>query len=110
MQLPILSTPTLLPFFSAIATLVSSTPLSPRHHRDRPAYFLLAGDSTTAHDGGWGDGFLGEAVAYPATGHNYGKSGATTLSFRNEGIWVQMVQDINAYKQRYNVYVTIQVS
>jgi len=75
---------------------------------DRPAYFLLAGDSTTAPKGGWGDAFLSTTVAKGSSGHNYGHGGATTASFRAGGDWGNVVKDISTYKANYDVYVTIQ--
>lgn len=76
---------------------------------DRPVYFLLAGDSTTAPKGGWGDGFLSTTVAKGSAGRNYGHGGATTMSFRAGGDWANVVKDIGTYKDKYDVYVTIQV-
>jgi len=84
-----------------------ASPLTTR--ADRPAYFLLAGDSTTAPKGGWGDGFLGTTVAAGSSGHNYGHSGATTASFRAGGDWGNVIKDIGTYKEKYDVFVTIQV-
>ena len=55
---------------AALATPVSRGPPKP------PAFFL-AGDSTTAVDGGWGDGFVA-LLRHGATGQNKGHSGATT--------------------------------
>lgn len=76
----------------------------------KPIYWLLAGDSTTAPDGGWGDGFLSTTVASGSTGHNYGHSGATTASFRAGGDWGKIIKDIGTYKSKYDVYTTIQVN
>lgn len=74
-----------------------------------PVYWLLAGDSTTATDGGWGDAFLSTTVAPGSSGHNWGKSGATTKSFRDQGYWDQVLAGIKQNKDNYRVYVTIQV-
>jgi hypothetical protein len=79
-------------------------------HAGRPVYWLLAGDSTTAPNGGWGDGYLATTVAPGSSGHNYGHSGATTASFRAGGDWTKLVKDIGTYKDKYDVYVTIQVN
>ena len=75
----------------------------------KPIYWLLAGDSTTATNGGWGGAFLSTTVASGSSGHNYGHSGATTRSFRAGGDWASVTKDIGTYKEDYNVYVTIQV-
>jgi len=97
--------PTLL-FSAALATPI--TPPTPR--AAKPVYWLLAGDSTTAPKGGWGDAFLATTVAPGSSGHNYGHSGATTKSFRAGGDWGSVIKDIGTYKERYDVYATIQVS
>jgi hypothetical protein len=75
----------------------------------KPIYWLLAGDSTTASGGGWGDGFLSTTVASGSTGHNYGHSGATTASFRAGGDGGKVIKDIGTQKSSHDVYTTIQV-
>lgn len=98
-------------------TLISLLPLSlaapsslVRDAAIKPIYWLLAGDSTTATSGGWGDAFLSKTVAPGSSGKNYGHSGATTASFRAGGDWGRVINDISAHKQDYKVYVTIQVT
>jgi lysophospholipase L1-like esterase len=93
----------LIPFLLPVAF---ASPLSPR--ADKGVYWLLAGDSTTAPKGGWGDGYLATTVASGSSGHNYGHSGATTASFRAGGDWGKVTKDIGTYKSTYDVYVTIQ--
>lgn len=75
----------------------------------KPVHWLLAGDSTTAPNGGWGDAFLANTVAAGSSGHNYGHSGATTKSFRGGGDWTKVINDVQTYKKDNAVYVTIQV-
>lgn len=75
----------------------------------KPPAFFLAGDSTVAVDGGWGDGFL----TYPregAWGINFGHSGATTVSFKADGDWANLTSHVEESVAEYDVYVTIQVS
>ncbi|KAB2576366.1 putative gdsl-like lipase acylhydrolase protein [Lasiodiplodia theobromae] len=77
---------------------------------DLPAAFFLAGDSTTAPSGGWGDGFLTTTLANGAWGTNFAKSGATTVSFRNGGYWdstIEAVKNVTANGD-YTAWVTIQ--
>ena len=62
----------LLPFLGVYAS-----PTTARQD-DKPPLFLLAGDSTTAVAGGWGDGFLENTLAFPAAGINFGHSGRST--------------------------------
>lgn len=90
----------------ALLPFALASPLLPR--AEKPVYWLLAGDSTTAPKGGWGDAFLSTTVMAGSSGHNYGHSGATTASFRAGGDWGKVAEDIEAYKTKYNVYVTIQ--
>ncbi|KAF2265010.1 SGNH hydrolase [Lojkania enalia] len=92
--------------FLPLVAIASASPLRPQ--ADIPVYWLLAGDSTTAPNGGWGDGFLATTVASNSSGHNYGHSGATTASFRAGGDWGKVIQDVRTYKNKYNIYVTIQ--
>ena len=98
-----------LPFLVLLpCTLAFPTFLHPR--ADEPIYWLLAGDSTTAPGGGWGDAFLSTTVAPGSSGANYGHSGATTASFRAGGDWAQVLDEVARHKESYRVYVTIQVS
>ncbi|TEA18336.1 Rhamnogalacturonan acetylesterase RhgT [Colletotrichum sidae] len=94
---------------TAVAT-VSAIPFQPsalEPRQDKPPYFLLTGDSTVAVNGGWGDGFL-SFIEAPADGKNYGKSGATTVSFRAQGIWDTVIGEVEANKDDFSPIVTIQ--
>ncbi|KAJ8108136.1 hypothetical protein OPT61_g8383 [Boeremia exigua] len=95
---------TILGFVSAALAL----PAALQSRADEPVYWLLAGDSTTATNGGWGDAFLATTVAEGSSGKNYGHSGATTKSFRAGGDWDQVIGDVGTHKDDYRVYVTIQ--
>ncbi|KAG4442702.1 hypothetical protein IFR05_001809 [Cadophora sp. M221] len=80
----------------------------PTHQNPRKAAFFLAGDSTTAINGGWGNGFI-TTITTGSFGINYGKSGATTASFRAEGIWDTTLASVEkASKLGYCPFVTIQ--
>jgi len=70
-----------------------------------PAFFL-AGDSTTAVDGGWGDGFLA-ALIEPSWGVNIAKSGATTMSFEADGLWDKTITLVEENADMFDCYVTI---
>jgi lysophospholipase L1-like esterase len=72
-----------------------------------PPYFILTGDSTVAVDGGWGDGFLAY-LKNGASGINPAKSGATTVSFRDDGHWAAAINAMNQHKADYRPIVTIQ--
>lgn len=104
----------LFPFLLSVLPITLASSVQNRNQSGRPVYFLLAGDSTTAPDGGWGDGFLATTVAPGSSGHNYGHSGATTASFRAGGDWGKVVKDIKTYKVsklehlNHNTYQSIQ--
>ncbi|KAF3045070.1 hypothetical protein E8E12_007430 [Didymella heteroderae] len=83
-------------------------PAALQPYADGPVYWLLAGDSTTASGGGWGDAFLSTTVAPGSSGANYGHSGATTKSFRAGGDWDSVLSEASTHKDSYRVYVTIQ--
>lgn len=93
--------------------LIATCLPSPHHFSVfKPAYFLLAGDSTTATQstdgGGWGDGFLNFTLKRGSSGRNYGHNGATTKSFREGGDWGRLMNEAQTKTADYTVYVTIQ--
>lgn len=90
---------------------LSITSPTPKHKRDKPAAFFLAGDSTTAIQstggGGWGNGFLA-TLQSPAYGVNKGHNGATTVSFVKGGDWAAVLDLVKNATDAYDVFVTIQ--
>jgi hypothetical protein len=97
-----------IPYLSLLT--IMSTAASPAPvNSTSPVHWLLAGDSTTAPGGGWGDAFLSTTVAPGSSGANYGHSGATTASFRASGDWDRVLSAIAANRDAKRVYVTIQV-
>jgi lysophospholipase L1-like esterase len=92
--------------------LASSSTITGRAPKCKPAAFFLAGDSTTATQatsgGGWGDGFL-TTLTKGAVGRNYGHNGATTVSFVAGGDWVNVLSSVRNHTKDYEPYVTIQV-
>jgi hypothetical protein len=85
--------------------LVAGLPASTRSGK---VLFFLAGDSTTAVNGGWGDGLLANLIC-PASGLNVGKSGATTLSFVQGSYWKNVTDHVTETAASNDVYVTISV-
>ncbi|KAL4912654.1 SGNH hydrolase-type esterase domain-containing protein [Aspergillus aurantiobrunneus] len=75
--------------------------------RALPPAFFLAGDSTTAPDGGWGDAFVASLTG-GSTGTNFGDSGTTTGSFRSDGYWDDVLAAVESHSGEYTPYVTIQ--
>ncbi|KAL3456250.1 SGNH hydrolase-type esterase domain-containing protein [Aspergillus heterothallicus] len=79
----------------------------PCQTRDLPPAFFLAGDSTTAPNGGWGDAFVASLID-GSIGTNFGHSGATTSSFRSGGDWDELLAAVESHKDAYRPIVTIQ--
>lgn len=92
----------------ALAISAVALPVESIHEAVKPPAFFLAGDSTTAIGGGWGNGFLGTLVN-GAIGTNYGHSGATTVSFVSGGDWAKVLNAVKTNSAAYTPYVTIQV-
>lgn len=100
----------LLALLNIYLTIASS--LHRRTH-GRPAFFL-AGDSTTAAQsccgGGWGNGFL-STLQNGALGSNYGRNGATTVTYVEDGEWADVLESVSRYsKSGYIPFVTIAVN
>jgi lysophospholipase L1-like esterase len=75
--------------------------------RGPPPAFFLAGDSTTAPAGGWGDAFVA-SLTKGSTGINFGHSGATTSSFRAGGDWDEVISAVKNHTKTHRPFVTIQ--
>ncbi|CAJ2502100.1 Uu.00g049530.m01.CDS01 [Anthostomella pinea] len=90
---------------SALAARAAAPPGDEYCGSKTPAFFL-AGDSTTAYDGGWGDGFLAPLIS-PAWGVNIGQSGATTVSYIRGGNWSDITTHLRDNADEYECYVTI---
>jgi lysophospholipase L1-like esterase len=85
--------------------LALAAPLEER--KVKPPAFFIAGDSTTAIGGGWGDGFL-STLRNGATGVNRGHNGTTTASFVSLGDWAAVIDLVKDHRAKYKCYVTIQ--
>ncbi|KAH6652629.1 SGNH hydrolase-type esterase domain-containing protein [Truncatella angustata] len=85
---------------------ITVTAFPAKHSNNKPPAFFLAGDSTTAINGGWGNGFLA-TLRDPAWGINIGQSGATTLSYQQGGNWSNITTHVKEYAKKYDTYVTI---
>ncbi|GKU20171.1 rhamnogalacturonan acetylesterase rhgt [Fusarium langsethiae] len=70
-------------------------------------FFILTGDSTVATGGGWGDALL-NVTKKPGSGINLAKNGATTVSFRDQGLWGAALDNVKAQKAKHEAIVTIQ--
>ncbi|KAL2173574.1 SGNH hydrolase-type esterase domain-containing protein [Thermothelomyces heterothallicus CBS 202.75] len=93
---------------SALLAVSATAAPTPASRQCKPAAFFLAGDSTTAVNGGWGDGFVA-LLRNGAIGQNKGHSGATTASFVAGGDWASVLDLVESNKAGgYDCYVTIQ--
>jgi lysophospholipase L1-like esterase len=73
----------------------------------KPPFFILTGDSTVATGGGWGDALLNDTKK-PGGGLNVAKNGATTVSFREQGLWDTAIKNVKSRKTDHEAIVTIQ--
>lgn len=94
-------------FTISLASVLVAVAAAPVARQARPAAFFLAGDSTTAVNGGWGDGFLA-TLRNGAIGQNKGHSGTTTVSFVAGGDWGKVLDLVKSNQAKYDCYVTIQ--
>ncbi|KAE8154433.1 SGNH hydrolase-type esterase domain-containing protein [Aspergillus avenaceus] len=92
---------------SLLTSLFSYALASPVARASKPPYLFLIGDSTVAVNGGWGDGLL-SYIKDPAEGENRGKSGSTTVSWKTNGRWEALIEDIEANADSYEPIVTVQ--
>lgn len=102
MKIPLITSLT-----SALLAVSATAAPAPAARQAKPAAFFLAGDSTTAVNGGWGDGFVA-LLRNGAIGENKGHSGATTASFVGGGDWASVLDLVESNKAQYDCYVTIQ--
>ncbi|KAL2107856.1 hypothetical protein VUR80DRAFT_4667 [Thermomyces stellatus] len=84
--------------------LVHATPVA---RQTKAPYFFLIGDSTVAERGGWGNGLL-EYLKDPAKGENRAVSGTTTVSWKSNGRWDDLLESVEANKDDYEPIITIQ--
>jgi hypothetical protein len=93
--------------FASLASAFLAVAASPVSRQAKPPAFFLAGDSTTAVNGGWGDGFIA-TLRNGAIGQNKGHGGANTASFVAGGDWGAVLNLVRNNKAKYDCYVTIQ--
>ena len=93
--------------FGLVATLLSQAQATPVARAAKTPYLFLIGDSTVAVNGGWGDGLLAY-LKDPAKGENRAVSGTTTVSWKSNGRWDDLIESIGANAADYEPIVTIQ--
>src|SRR5579862_1039179 len=72
-----------------------------------PVRIILVGDSTVAPNNGWGPGFCSDVVAQ-VTCLNMAKNGRSTNSYRAEGLWAQVMDELKHNSVFSATYVFIQ--
>jgi len=72
-----------------------------------PVRILLVGDSTVAVNNGWGPGFCDRAVSQ-VTCENRAKNGRSTSSYREEGSWAALLEELRNQTGFAATYVLIQ--
>src|SRR6202034_150612 len=72
-----------------------------------PVRIILVGDSTMAVKSGWGPGFCADVVPQ-LTCLNMAKGGRSTSSYRAEGSWTQVMEQLKRNSQFAATYVLIQ--
>ncbi|KFY25673.1 hypothetical protein V493_04512 [Pseudogymnoascus sp. VKM F-4281 (FW-2241)] len=88
-----------------------TTPTNPGGASPTDVTFCLAGDSTTASNGGWGDAFCQTTLQSGVTCKNLAKGGASTSSFiaDSSGLsWKATLDCVRASKNKAKTFVTIQ--
>src|ERR1700722_14114525 len=88
----------LVPLIVLTATAQSSLP---------PVRIILVGDSTMAVKSGYGPGFCADVVP-PVTCINMAKGGRSSGSYRAEGSWEQVMENLKHNSEFKDTYVLIQ--
>ncbi|KAE8375700.1 SGNH hydrolase-type esterase domain-containing protein [Aspergillus bertholletiae] len=91
-------------FAAALVGLASASPIA---RVSKPPHLFLIGDSTVAVNGGWGDGLL-SYLKDPAQGENRAVSGTTTVSWKSNGRWDDLIASIESNANDYEPIVTVQ--
>ncbi|KAJ1711781.1 SGNH hydrolase-type esterase domain-containing protein [Aspergillus flavus] len=90
-----------------VAALLSQVQAGPVARASKTPYFFLIGDSTVAVNGGWGNGLLAY-LKDPAKGENRAVSGTTTVSWKANGRWDDLIKSVESNAANYEPIVTVQ--
>jgi lysophospholipase L1-like esterase len=91
----------------AIAVTAMAALLSGQTQPQAPVRIILVGDSTTALHNGWGPGFCA-IVTSQVTCMDLAKNGRSTSSYRAEGSWATVMNDLKSNSSFRATYVLIQ--
>jgi lysophospholipase L1-like esterase len=90
-----------------VLAAVSATAQTPERP-PAPVRIILVGDSTTAPNNGWGPGFCANNVTPQVTCLNMAKNGRSTSSYRAEGSWTAVMNELKSNSNFAATYVLIQ--
>src|SRR5580692_572187 len=96
-----------LSFLIGLLTAVSAVAQASSQSGLQPVRIILVGDSTMAVKSGWGPGFCADVVAR-VTCLNMAKGGRSTSSYRAEGSWAQVMDQLKRNAEFAATYVLIQ--
>lgn len=75
--------------------------------QSKPVRIILVGDSTVAPNNGWGPGFCSD-VAAQVMCINMGKNGRSTRSYRDDGLWKDVMDSLQHNSEFSGTWVFIQ--
>jgi lysophospholipase L1-like esterase len=89
-----------------VISLLAAVPAAPQSPAPR-VRIVLVGDSTTAVRSGWGPGFCADVVEQVAC-VNMAKGGRSSSSYRAEGSWANVMDELKRNADFQSTYVLIQ--
>jgi lysophospholipase L1-like esterase len=96
-----------LSFLIALLTAVSALPQASTQSELPRVRIILVGDSTMAVKSGWGPGFCADVVAQVEC-VNMAKGGRSSGSYRAEGSWAKVMDELKRNSEFASTYVLIQ--
>src|SRR4029077_1782832 len=96
-----------LPFLIGLLTAVSAVAQASPQSGLHPVLIILVGDSTMAVKSGWGPGFCADVVEQVEC-VNMAKGGRSSGSYRAEGSWAKVMDELKRNSEFASTYVLIQ--
>src|SRR5271165_2062639 len=88
-----------------VVSMLTAVPAAPQSSLPR-VRIVLVGDSTMAVKSGWGPGFCADVVEQVAC-VNMAKSGRSSGSYRAEGSWAKVMDELKRKSEFQSTYVLI---